>query len=80
VAISVQVSGDRYQVSVSPPQGPPWQSAEALTATEVLEKLSDLGCHSTDITDALYAANPDWGFAHGTEVGRRRAIEGDSDA
>lgn len=79
MTISVQAIGDRYQVSVSPPHGRSWQSTETRTATQVLEKLSDLGCHSTDITDALYAANPEWAVAHDAEVQRRRAAHGDSD-
>jgi hypothetical protein len=29
-----------------------------MTATEILTKLSSLGCHSTDVTDALYEADP----------------------
>lgn len=65
-----------YHVSVSPPHAPEsWHSTRLLTPTEVLEELSDRGCHSTDITDALYAANPDWTVAHDTEVRRRRDEE-----
>jgi RHS repeat-associated protein len=43
-----------------------------LTATEVLEKLTALGCHSTDITDALFAADPEWASKHDEEIARRR--------
>jgi hypothetical protein len=57
-----------------PPEGPHWRSSEAMTATAVLEKLSGLGCHSTDITDALHEADPGWTVKHDEEVRRRRGI------
>ena len=72
MAISVYRYGEKYQVAVSPPQGPNWRSSDPLTATEVLEKLGALGCHSTDITDALYAVDPHWTERHDAEVRRRR--------
>lgn len=59
-------------VDVSPPHGLPWQSPAPMTSTEVLRKLSELGCHSTDITDALYAADGDWRVSHDQEVLERR--------
>jgi hypothetical protein len=46
-----------------------------MTATEILKKLSELGCHSTDITDALYAADPGWGKKHDDEVMRQRELK-----
>ena len=58
--------------SPSPPHADSWRSPRPLTATEVLEELSERGCHSTDITDALSAANPDWTISHDAEVRRRR--------
>jgi hypothetical protein len=72
LALSIFKHGDRYQVAVSPPHGQAWRSSHPLTATEVLEKLASLGCHSTDITDALYAADPGWTAKHNEEVLRRR--------
>jgi hypothetical protein len=76
MGIHITVDGDRYLVSVSPPEGPYWRSREALTATGVLATLSQLGCHSTDITDALYEADPTWAAKHDREVSpRRRAGE-----
>jgi hypothetical protein len=72
MAIEVELVGDRYAVVVSPPHASDWRSPELLTATQVLEALSALGCHSTDITDALYAADPRWMIAHDAEVLRRR--------
>jgi hypothetical protein len=70
--IQIWRSDDRYQVAVSPPDGPYWRSSDPMTATEVLAKLSQLGCHSTDITDALYAADPGWGLEHDRSVLRER--------
>ncbi len=58
--IQIWRSDDRYQVAVSPPEGPYWRSTDPMTATEVLAKLSQLGCHSTDISDAVSAADPGW--------------------
>lgn len=72
VAISVFIYGEKYQVAVSPPEGPNWRSSEPMTATEILKKLGELGCHSTDITDALYEADPQWAEKHNREVLRRR--------
>lgn len=74
MAISVFIYGEKYQVAVSPPEGPNWRSSEPMTATEILEKLLELGCHSTDITDALYEADPQWGKKHDQEVLRRRQL------
>lgn len=73
--ITVFIYGDKYQVAVSPPEGPNWRSAQPMTATEVLERLTKLGCHSTDITGALYATDPDWTMKHDEEVLRRRQLK-----
>jgi hypothetical protein len=74
VAINVFIYGDKYNVAVSPPEGQNWRSSEPMTATEILKKLSELGCHSTDITDALYAVDPQWTTKHDEEVLRRRRL------
>jgi hypothetical protein len=66
--------GDKYQVAVSPPEGPYWRSSGPVTAKEILEILSQLGCHSTDITDALYVADAEWPVRHDDEVRRLRAV------
>lgn len=67
----------RYQVAVSPPEGTYWRSQSPIAAREILEKLSRLGCHSTDITDALYAADPSWAKAYDKEVLARRQAGAD---
>ncbi len=61
MAIQITHTGPGYRVSVSPPDGPTWNSGGPMSARRVLAELSRLGCHSTDITDALYAADPTWG-------------------
>lgn len=72
MSLDVAYESGGYRVSVSSPHAEPWQSPRLLTATEVLEELSARGCHSTDITDALYSANPNWTQDHDAEVRRRR--------
>jgi hypothetical protein len=73
VAIRVRPSGDRFEVEVTPPDAATWRSGSPLTATEVLERLSALGCHSTAIADALDASGVDWRPVHDAEVERRRS-------
>ena len=76
--ITVYRHGDgRYQAVVSPPEGAHWRSSSPVTAWEILERLSDLGCHSTDITDALYAADPGWAEAYDNEVLAHRQARSD---
>ena len=74
MAISIFKYGDKYHVAVSPPHGTHWRSSEPLTATEVLKKLGQIGCHSTDVTDALDEADPQWRKRHDEEVLRRRQM------
>jgi len=38
----------------------PWQTAEPLPVRALVDKLIDLGAHTTDIGDAFYAADPFW--------------------
>jgi hypothetical protein len=44
----------------------------------MLEKSPGLGCHTTDISDALYAADPLWAEAYDKEVLDRRQADADS--
>jgi len=62
MAMTIRKHGDGlYDVSVGPPDAPNhWRSNRPLTVHEVFAKLTDLGCHTTDISDALYAADPFW--------------------
>jgi hypothetical protein len=66
------VSENQYRVAVSPPHGPEWEASGPLTATEVRAQLKQLGCHSTEVSDALFAADPDWTEHHAADVWRRR--------
>jgi hypothetical protein len=50
--IEIRQVGDGFMVEVTPPHGE-WRSPVPIPPTDVLAKLSALGCHSTDITDAL---------------------------
>ncbi len=73
--LTVEKVGDGFAVVVSPPHArETWRSTEPLSATEFW-KGSAVGCHSTDITDALYEADPSWTIAHHAEVLRRRRGE-----
>jgi hypothetical protein len=58
--INIYKADDKYLVSVSPPDGPLWRSKEPMTPDEIFDTLIDQGCHTTDISDALYAADPFW--------------------
>ena len=65
-----------FAVTVSPPHATcDWSSTGPLTPTDVLATLSRLGCHSTEITDALDATGADWRPTHNVEVARRRQSE-----
>jgi hypothetical protein len=58
--ITIYKADNKYQVSVSPPEGSTWRSSEPMTPEEIFDKLIDLGVHTTDISDAFYAADPLW--------------------
>lgn len=61
MSISIRRVGDRYSAVVRPPHGSqPWQSDELLSRGDLIERLRALGCHTTDIGDAFYAADPEW--------------------
>lgn len=75
MAIRVVRQGDGLRVAVTPPHHPAWESRTVLSPTEVLEALSELGCHSMDATDALDESGFDWRPVHDAEVMRRRAAQ-----
>lgn len=54
--------GDLYEAEVTPPhgRGRAWHSPGPQTLVALIASLEDLGCHETDIGDALYLADPDW--------------------
>jgi hypothetical protein len=63
---------------VSPPEGSYWRSSSPVTAREIFEKLPGLGCHTVDISDALYAADPLWAAVYDKEVLTCREADADS--
>jgi hypothetical protein len=71
MAIDIRAVGNRFRVEVTLPDGE-WRSDELLSSTDVVRELSALGCHSTDITDALDATGTDWRPVHDAEVRRAR--------
>jgi hypothetical protein len=58
--ITIWKADDKYQVAVSPPHGSTWRVTTPMSVDEIVNKLIDLGCHTTDIGDAFYAADPFW--------------------
>lgn len=63
VAIKITRVGDLFQATVTPPNGRLgyWSTSEPLEAWDLIRKLRDeVGCHTTDITDALYDEDPFW--------------------
>jgi hypothetical protein len=66
--ITIYKADDKYHVAVSPPSGRFWRSSTPMSAREIVRKLGELGCHSTDITDAFYAADPFWSERYDKEV------------
>ena len=37
-----------------------WTSPTMMARVDLIDALRKLGCHTTDIGDAFYAADPDW--------------------
>jgi hypothetical protein len=63
VAINVKRVGNLFTATVTPPHGRlgNWSTEEPLEAWVLIRKLRDeVGCHTTDITDALYDEDPFW--------------------
>ena len=62
MSISIQRVGEMYEASVRPPhgQGRAWDTPHPLALDQLIDALVTLGCHQTDIGDALFEADPDW--------------------
>ena len=62
MTIVVRKTPEGYLAQVTPPHGGPsdWSSAEPMGLADLIDQLRALGCHQTDIGDALYEADPDW--------------------
>jgi hypothetical protein len=60
VTIVIERVDGGYLASVSQPHGQRWTATEPVSLHSLIVKLQDLGCHQTDIGDALSEADPDW--------------------
>jgi len=62
MAINITWSKKGYEATVSPPHCTEhhWQSSKPIDAARLIAQLIKLGCHQTDIGDAMYVANPKW--------------------
>ena len=63
VAIKITRGGNLYNATVTPPNGNTshWSTSVPLEAWALIRTLRDeVGCHTTDITDALYEEDPFW--------------------
>jgi hypothetical protein len=59
---------DGYIADVTPPHGPGtiWRTSHPLPLDALIRALQAIGCHQTDIGDALYTADPGWQETLGT--------------
>ena len=59
MTIIIERVGNLYIAKLTPPRrdGPLWQSTEPMERRELIQKLFSLGCHQTDIGDALNEAD-----------------------
>lgn len=62
MAILIKSTGSGYEAVATPPhvREQAWRTSKPMKARELVAALRELGCHSTDIGDAFYAANPNW--------------------
>lgn len=60
--IEIRRVNDGYEARVTPPHGngSAWETKGSLPIRELIAALEQLGCHQTDIGDALYDADPEW--------------------
>ena len=72
--IVIRQIGDVYEAKVTPPHSSTeWATPEPMSVDDLDRKLSDLGCHPTDIGDAFYEADPDLARAEQSLGARGRA-------
>ncbi len=60
VAITIKRRNNKYDARVTPPHGDgrfPWQTVQPMKRAEVIRALISIGCHTTDIADALDEAD-----------------------
>jgi hypothetical protein len=57
-----KVAEDLYEAEATPPEvTEAWSTKVAIGANELIKQLTNRGCHTTDIADALNVQDPDWG-------------------
>ena len=57
-----KVAEDSYESAATPPEVvEAWSTKVPIGANELINQLSNRGCHTTDIADALNVQDPDWG-------------------
>jgi hypothetical protein len=57
-----KVAEDLYEAMATPPElVEAWSTKLPISANELINQLSNRGCHTTDIADALNAQDPDRG-------------------
>jgi hypothetical protein len=62
MAIEIQRRDGLYTAIVTSPHDGrvAWRAPHPMRASELVDRLRDLGCHTTDIGDAFHAAYPRW--------------------
>jgi hypothetical protein len=60
MTIKIAKKGNGYVAKVTPPHGGnnSWEVTEPQEVDTLVQKLLDIGCHQTDIGDALYEIDP----------------------
>jgi hypothetical protein len=56
-----KLADDLYTVEATPPEvDDAWVTPEPMSARKIIKQLTDRGCHTIDIADALNEQDPDW--------------------
>ena len=57
-----KADANNYEAWVTPPHGSgtTWHTSGPVSVDELIEQLRGLGCHTTDIGDAFFEADPNW--------------------
>jgi hypothetical protein len=59
--INLKRVGNRYTGTATPPESDQrWEATVPITAKRIIAELRRVGCHTTDITDSLFDADPFW--------------------
>lgn len=56
-----KIAEDMYVAVATPPEvSEQWSITEPISARKLIKQLTDRGCHTTDIADALNEQDPEW--------------------